>query len=356
MVRGGRPPGREPVGAGAGGRPLGAWVHSAAMSQEHATIAVSGATGFVGRHAVRALLDAGMHVRALVRDREKARVILPTQGVTWVQGDILDAGATAELVAGASGVVHCIGIRREVPPQVTFAHMHVHATRGLLEAAGRAGAARFIHISALGTRPDAVSAYHRSKFESERLVRSSGLSWTILRPSLIHGPDGEFMKMAKDWVLGRAAPWFILPYFVRIAPPSGFPPVPKLESASIQPVHVQDVAWAIVASLRNPASIGEVYPLGGSETLDWPTLLAAVRDALPITERWKKPAPLPGLVGFAMAKAAEFLGVGAALPFGPSEPLMAIEDNTCATDKASAHLGFRPRGFLGSMRAYAAQI
>ena len=189
-------------------------------------------------------------------------------------------------------------------------------------------------------------------------MRKSQLRWTILRPSLIHGHDSEFMKMAKDWVLGRAAPWFILPYFVRIVPPAKgqFPPLPRLESAKIQPVHIDDLCDCVVASLHNEETVGEVYSLGGSETLDWPTLLTAVRDALPITEKNKKPAPLPGVLGFAMAKAAELVGMGAALPFGPSEPIMATEDNTCANDKAKAHLGFRPRPFLSSMRQYAAQV
>jgi NADH dehydrogenase len=322
------------------------------------TVAVTGATGFVGRHVTQALIDAGHHVRALVRDAAKARTTLPREGVTWVQGDVNDGRVAAELVAGARAVAHCIGIRREYPPEVTFDRVHVRATRTIVEAAQAAGVPRMVHISALGTRPDAVTAYHRSKFESETIVRKSGLRWTILRPSLIHGHDSEIMKLTKDWVLGRAAPWLVLPYFVRIEPPAAgvFPPKPKIESAKIQPVHIDDVAGAVVASLHNEETVGEVYPLGGPETLDWPTFLTSVRDALPMTEKGKKPAPLPGVVGFAMAKAAELIGMGAALPFGPSEPMMAIEDNTCSTDKARAQLGFRPRAFLSTMREYAGRV
>lgn len=326
------------------------------MTTAPMTVAVTGATGFVGRHVVRALRDAGHPVRALVRDREKARKTIPTEGVTWVVGDIAQQRAADELVAGCGAVVHCIGIRREVLPEATFARMHVEAVRVVTEAARRAGVRRYVHISALGTRPAAATEYHRSKFEGEEVVRKSGLDWTILRPSLVHGPDGEFIKMTKDWVLGRAAPWFVLPYFVRVSPPAGFPPVPKIESAIVQPVHVDDLAEAVVAALHNRDTIGEVYPLGGSEVLDWPTLLTTVRDALPMTEKSKKPAPLPGVLGWLIAKKAEFLGFGAALPFGPSEPIMATEDNVCSTDKARAQLGFRPRPFTASMREYAAQV
>lgn len=326
------------------------------MASSPRTIAVTGSTGFVGRHIVRTLIADGCAVRGLVRDREKARRTLPAQGAEWVFGDIADQQAVARLVRGCDAVVHCIGIRRELPPEVTFAKQHIEATRSITEAAKQAGISRFIHISALGTRADAASDYHRSKFQAEAIIRGSGLDWTILRPSIIHGPDGEFMQMAKAWVLGRSAPWFVLPYFVRIAPPTGFPPVPKIESARVQPVHIDDVCAAVAASLRSDQSIGEIYPLGGTETLDWPTMLTTIRDALPITEKGKRPAPLPGVIGFVAAKAAEFIGLGAMLPFGPSEPLMAIEDSTCSTDKARDHLGWRPRAFTTSMRQYAAEV
>lgn len=319
------------------------------------TIAVTGATGFVGRHVVRALLDEGFGVRALVRERDKAKGALPG-GVSWVFGDIGNRRATAELTGGCAGLVHCIGIRREFPPEVTFQRAHPEATAAALDAARSAGVSRFIHISALGTRPDAATEYHRSKYASEQLVRQSGLEWTILRPSLIHGPDGEFMKMTKDWALGRAAPFFVMPYFARVAPPTGFPPIPKPESAKIQPVHVDDVAAAVVASLRERGAVGEVYPLAGPEAYDWPTLLAAVREALPLADKKKRIVPLPGVLASAAARVAEMVGLGAALPFGPSEPIMAIEDNTAALDKVREHLGLRTRAFGASMRGYAKQI
>lgn len=325
------------------------------MSESHATIAVTGATGFVGRHICRALAESGRRVRCLVRDRDKAATALP-KGAEWVFGDIEDRGAMAELASGCAAVVHCIGIRREIPPSATFERAHPLATAATIEAARGAGVRRFIHISALGTRPNAATAYHRSKYEAEQLVRRSGLEWTILRPSLIHGPDGEFMKMARDWALGRAAPFFFLPYFARAVPPKGFPPIPKPESAKVQPVHVDDVAAAVIACLDRPASIGEVYPLAGQEVLDWPALLETIRDAVPFSEKKKPIVPLPGVLASAAARAAEAVGVGAALPFGPSEPIMATEDNTALMDKARQHLGLSARPFVASMRAYAAEI
>jgi NADH dehydrogenase len=324
-------------------------------SADAKTVAVTGATGFVGRHVVRALLDTGHAVRTLVRDRDKARDTLP-RGTAQVVGDAEDRRTLADLAAECDAVVNCIGIRREFPPEVTFERVHVRCARAVVEASKAAGARRLVQISALGTRPNATTAYHRSKYEGERLVRESGLEWTILRPSLIHGPGGEFMKMAKDWAMGRAAPFVFMPYFARGGPGNGFPPIPRPESAMVQPVHVEDVAAAVVAALREPAASGEIYPLAGPETLDWPTLLAIVRDALPLADRKKRIVPLPGVLASAAARAAEAVGLGAALPFGPSEPIMAIEDNTAALDKAREHLGLRPRAYSAAVRAYARQI
>lgn len=326
------------------------------MEQSSLSVAVTGATGFVGRHVVRALVSRGHTVRALVRDRAKARETLPTQGVEWVLGDMDDAGALARLCNGAEAAVHCIGIRREFAPEVTFEKAHVQATRTLLDASKGAGVRRLIHVSALGTRPGAATKYHRTKYEAETLVRRSDLDWTIVRPSLIHGEDGEFMRMVKDWVLGRSAPYFVLPYFVRVEPPKGFPPVPGLVSAKVQPVHVDDVAGAIAAALESREAVGEVYPLAGSEILDWPTLLTTIRDALPLSDKSKKPAPLPGILGAAMAWKAELVGLGAALPFGPSEPIMATEESTASLDKVRQHLHLRPRAFSSSLREYAGRV
>ncbi len=321
------------------------------------TIGVTGSTGFVGRHTVRALVDRGWKVRALLRDPIKARRFLPSGPIDWVEGDVFDAASLQRFVRGCDALVHTIGIRREFPPEVTFQRMHPGATRRLLAAAAEGGVSRFIHISALGTRPEAPTAYHRSKHDSEALVRASGLEWTILRPSIIHGPDGEFMQMVKAWCLGRAQPFIFIPYFARLERREGSRlPMPALASARLQPVSVDDVAQAVVASLENRRAIGEVYALTGPEALDWPTLLRAVRDALPLGDKHKPVVPIPAPFARAAAEFARILGLGALLPFGPSEPVMASEDNTAPLDKVAAHLALSTRPFTPTMRQYAAQI
>jgi NADH dehydrogenase len=313
------------------------------------TVAVTGSTGFVGRHVVRALVERGHCVRALVRDPARARV-LPTAGVTRVLGDVLDPAAMRDLCDGAATMVHLIGIRAERPGGVTFQRMHIGATRAALDAASAGGLRRFIHMSALGTRPDARSAYHRTKFAAEQMVRASDLDWTIFRPSIIHGPEGEFMQLAKGWVTGRKPPFLFLPYFTPFDGPR------PLSPAKVQPVHVDDVAALFADALANDASIGEVYPVGGPDELTWPDLLRAVRDVMPGAKRSLEPQGLPAPICRMNARAARALGLAGLLPFREGDVIMATEPSVCDLAKARAHFLFAPRPFARSVGEYAAQV
>jgi len=320
------------------------------------TVAVTGATGFVGRHIVRELVSHGISVRALVRDRIKAIDVLPKEHVTLVTGDVMDEALLADLVSGTQAVVHAVGIRRELPENITYDRLHVGATRCVLDAARGAGVRRFVLVSALGVRANAPTEYQRSKFEAERLVKKSGLAWTIFRPSLIHGAEGEFTRMVRGWVLGREMPYAALPYFCRVQKSDGFPPKPEIVSAKIAPVAVQDVARAVVESISCDEAEGEIYAMCGGEVLEWPELLRAMSGAVRMKGKDKPIVPIPGILGYAKAKALDAIGMGAALPFGTSEPILAMEDGVCGNQKLEAHLGVKPQGFRESLAAYAGTI
>ncbi len=329
---------------------------SSASPSSSQTVAVTGATGFVGRHLVAELTRRGHAVRALVRSPGEVDS-LPISGVSIVEGDIFNRDAMALLAAGADAVIHLVGIRRETGG-LSFERMHVEATRRTLDAARNAGAARFLHMSALGADPDGVSGYQRTKFAAERLVQASGLDWTIFRPSIIHGHDGEFVQMVKGWATGRKAPWFVMPYFTRLdvgldKPP--FPP-PTPEVPLAQPVFVGDVARAFADALDRPASIREVIALGGPEAMTWPDMLTTLRDAIPLAKKSIRPAGLPAPVAIAQARVARVLGLGEALPYSVSDAQMGSQDNVCAIDKARATLGFEPRPFAETVQSYGDRV
>lgn len=333
------------------------------MSTPH-TIAVTGSTGFVGRSVIRSLLERGHRVRALVRSSAKARDVLPRDSkLELVVGHIHDGCAANELVQGCDTVTHLIGIIREVRgeksdagPQ-TFQRMHVDATRVILDASIAAGVRRYLHMSSLGACPDGKAPYQRTKYEAEMFVRRSGLDWTIFRPSFIHGPGSELVTMIHDMATGNAAPWYFMPYFAREIVDPSVPIGPsRLESAKLQPVSIDDVAWSFAEALDRPATIGEIYNLTGPDTVTWPELMGFYRDRIPGANPNMPIAPLPGQIGAIAAKVAGLIGAGSLLPFDEGQALMSMQDSVSEREKVLAHLGLTPRSFYASADQYATQM
>jgi uncharacterized protein YbjT (DUF2867 family) len=330
----------------------------------HPTIAVAGASGFVGRHVVRELLSRNYHVRALVRDREKARTVLPpAEGLKLVQGDVLDERSLAGLckegggAGGVEGCVNAIGIIREQTMGGSFERLHIEATRLLTEVARQVGVSRYIQISALGVSDTARTEYQRTKFEAEQVVRGSGLAWTIFRPSMIHGLGSDFLKTAKGWVSGTKQPFFFLPYFSRAVPVTDAPlAAPRRVAPRIAPVAVEDVAWAVAEALERPQTIGEVINLTGPEELSWPEMLRELRDAIPEAHHGLMPMGIPSEVAAIQARIAKALGLGRMLPFDEGMAIMGAQDSLASSDKARALLNFSPRPFRSTLKQYASKL
>jgi NADH dehydrogenase len=317
------------------------------------TVAVTGATGFVGRHIVAQLLASGFTVRALVRDRAKASAVLPGHdAMGLVTGEIGDAGALAALTQQCDACIHLIGIIREAGRQ-TFQRIHVGATKHILDACNDAGVRRYIHMSALGASPIGRAEYQRTKFSAETLVRNSGLDWTIFRPGLIHGADGDFTQMAAKWCRGQIPPHIFLPYFSRRehTAQGSRTVVPR-----VSPVAVSDVARVFVGALHRERSIGEIYPLVGGEELDWRDLLTTMRDTLPNVGPKLEAIGLPGEIVALKAHLASLVGLGNFLPFDAGMAIMGQQDATASTTKAAAHLDYSPEGFRQAFGQYAASM
>ncbi len=326
---------------------------------------MTGCTGFVGRYVVGELLSRGHQVRGLIRDVDKAREVFGRTvpaGLSTVAGDVCDPGALDALVRGSDAVIHLVGIIREErgessdEPQ-SFERMHVYATRAILDACQRAGVSRYLHMSALGVGPEGRSAYQKTKWAAEQSVRAGGLDWTIFRPGLIHGPDGEFIQTMAELASGEVAPFVFIPYFARgrvdhrvIAGAVTYEP------ASTQPIAVQDVALAFANALETTRAIGEVYNLVGPEALDWRELAEFLRDTLHGTKKSMGVWYVPGEHAAAAARFAKTIGLGKLLPFDEGQALMAIEDTTADPTKARADLNLNPRPFRRTVLEYAAQV
>jgi len=236
-------------------------------------------------------------------------------------------------VQGCAAVIHLVGIISEAGTN-TFERVHVEYTRAILAAAKSAGARRFVHMSALGTRPDARSRYHRTKWQAEELVRASGLDWTLFRPSVIYGRGDGFVNL-----LARISRWS--------------PVVPIFGSGQnqLQPVAVADVAQAFVAALSQPESVGETYDLCGHEALTmaqvWAIILRAKR-------RRRIPLRLPLWIARLPATALE-TGcrlIGRPSPLTRDQLVMLEEDNTGNPGPAADRFQLPVRSFADEVAKY----
>jgi NADH dehydrogenase len=262
-------------------------------------VAISGATGFVGREVVKQARAEGFPVRTIVRD---SRAAVP--GCETVQGNVIYAPSLEGVFTGVKCVIHLVGIIHAWREN-TFERAHVDATRNVLDAAKKAGVKRYLHMSALGTRADGRSRYHQTKWAAEELVRRSGLAWTIFRPSLIYGPGDISIN--------------VLAKVVRRAP---FVPVLGDGKGKIQPVSVQTVAQSFVAAIRNDESVGKTYDLCGPVAFTWNELYNKLL-ALYGMRKPKIHLPLP----VARVQAAVFEKLLPNPPFNRDQLIMTKEDN-----------------------------
>jgi uncharacterized protein YbjT (DUF2867 family) len=276
-------------------------------------IAVTGGTGFVGRHLVSRLRDMGEDVRVL------ARTTGAPLDVELVAGDITDLTAVARAVAGCRAVIHLVGIIRETG-QSTFQRVHVRGTETVIEACRQQGVRRLLHMSALGTRENARSRYHRSKWRGEERVRESGLEATIFRPSAIFGEGSAFIARLRDLV-------------------SRWPVVPVIGDGMslIQPIWIEDVVSCFVGALADPRTVGQTYELGGRETFGFEQLLDTVAEAKGLG------AAKIHLPVWLMKPATAVLGrLSARFPLTPDSLTMLAEDNVCDIEPMRQTFGLEP--------------
>jgi NADH dehydrogenase len=317
---------------------------------------LTGATGFVGRAVLRELIARGHQAVCLVRDREaflaSARE-LPRDRIEVVSGSIFDTDSLAAAAQGADAAIHLVGIIQEDRLRgQTFRRVLVDGSVNVFAACQAAGVRRYAHMSALGTRKDAVSEYHKMKWLAECHLRDSGLDWTIFRPSIIHGPDGEFMSMMKTFACDVSVP--ALGFF-----PLPIPMIPYFGDGmnKLQPISVRDVAHCFVACLSKPQTIGKVYELGGPESVTWKELYRICRATIPGALHWKP------IVGQPVA-AAKFIAMTLmklpllprTLRFNVSQVQMSQEDSVCDIAPVESTFGIKLRDFRAELATYAAQI
>jgi NADH dehydrogenase len=219
---------------------------------------IFGGSGFIGRYVVQELARTGARLRIATRDPHKALFLKPLTRLGqlgYVQTDIHKPESIAHAIEGADGVINLVGILTETG-RASFDDIHVTTGRNIAEAATRAGVNALVHVSANGADPESGSDYARSKGEGELAVRKAFPAATIVRPSVVFGPEDNFLNRFAG--LMRFAP--VMPV---IAPETKF-----------QPAYVTDVARAIAAAVAEPEErAGKTYTLGGPDVMTMRALL-----------------------------------------------------------------------------------
>jgi len=289
-------------------------------------IFVSGGTGFVGGHVCRALRERGHELRLLVHSKKQSS----ESGIQYFAGDVGHPASFAEGLTGCQAVINLIGIIREFPFKgITFEKLHVQATANMLEVARKAGVKRFVQMSAIGTRAGAVSGYHRSKWRAEEEVRTSGLDWTIFRPSLIFGPHDAFINM--------------LAVQLRLAPVM---PVIGDGRYRMQPIHADDVARCFAQALEMPETIGQTYDLCGNDRVSYEELLDLIAAVMGKSKPIKPHAPL-GLMKL-------IIPVMQQIPQFPitMDQLQMLLEESISEGEWQKTFGFTPRGLQDGISEY----
>ena len=238
-------------------------------------VAVTGATGFVGQAV---LMAAGRHridVRALTRRKQRLR-----GGVEWTLGDLADKDALKRLMEGASAVIHIAGVVN-APDPAGFDEGNVQGTLRVIEAAHEMGVGRMIHVSSLAAREPQLSIYGASKLRGEKLVRASGLDWTVVRPPAVFGPrDTEMLE------LFRLARRGVIPL-----PPPG----------RLSVVHVADLAELLLALLPSSEdTTHHIFEADDGEPGGWTHVALAHAIGAAVREKPIRPLSLsPRLIALA---------------------------------------------------------
>ncbi len=297
-------------------------------------VTVFGGSGFLGRHAVRALAKGGLgyRLRVAVRRPNAANFLLPMGHVGQIQllrTDVRDPDDVARAVANSDAVVNLVGILNPAGGQ-SFKAVHADAPAIIGKAAKQAGVSTLVHISTPGISTDSESDYSRTKAEGEIALHREFPEATILRPSLVFGPEDNFFNKFAN--LARFLPML---------------PLIGGGHTKFQPVFAGDVADAIVTCIENPATRGQTYELGGPAVYTFREMLQAI---LKVTARRRLFLPIP----FSLANIpAFFLQFLPGKLLTPDQVTFLKTDNVVAPDaRTLADLGIEPDSLEAVLPTY----
>ncbi len=275
------------------------------------TIFLTGGTGFVGTEVLKDLVKNKYKVKVLTHSREAP---VSSKLVKVVNGSILEPNSFIDSVKGCDAIIHLVGILREISWKgMSFERMHVESTKNMIKTAKENKVKRFIHMSANGAKPKGTK-YQSTKWRAEQLVKNSGLTYTIFKPSIIFGEHDNFINR-----LARQMRFGIVPYIGD-------------GSYKLQPVSVKTVSEAFVKSINSKKAFNKIYHLGGPEVYSYKEILSIVAKA-----NNKKVVKISIPIWLARLSAALFSWLPQ-FPITNEQITMLLEGNVCDSSKAKRDL------------------
>ena len=297
-------------------------------------VLVTGAAGMVGIHTCRELTKNGWQVRALIRDPARAAMALGQLPVEFRVGDARDATTLRSCLSGCGAVVHLAAIAIEKKGE-SYRESNTAATERLISAARAENVQRIIFMSQNGADSKSPYPFLHSKGVAQDSVKTSGLRWTIIRPSVIFGPEDQFVN-----VLGR---------LIRLTPKIF--PLPNGGRARFQPIAADDVARVVRLSLEKKESVGQVYAVGGAVPL---TLREMTERILTAMGTNRKLVPVPVKLLRPLVSLAERLLPNPPVTSGLLD-LLAL-DNTISNNALTEMFKIVPIPFAGDELQYLRRI
>ena len=288
-------------------------------------VLVTGATGFVGRRVVAELLKRHHQVRCYVHTPGRERMFTG-RSVEVRYGSVSDSDALAEALTGVEAVVHLVGIIRQTP-RSSFDLINRQGTADVVNAAKNSGVKHFVQLSAIGAGEDPQYAYLLSKWRAEQELVNSGLSYTILRSSVMFGEGDEFLNA--------------LAAMVRVLP---ILPVVGSGRNRFQPIAVEDVARCVALSLDRGSLRHRTMEIGGPEQLTYNQIVAALARTMGKRRlRLHVPVWLMYLAAIGMRL------VRPRPPITTDQLKMLGIRNVAEPDVVEQEFGFTPRGLEGNI-------
>ena len=278
-------------------------------NNKNKSVAVFGASGFIGRNLIKLLVKNGWTIKALMRNPHHANFLLPIREVGQIylqRCNILDYSAVKESVKNVDCVINLVGILSENKSQ-KFYKIHSDGVKNIAKACLKYNIVNFVHVSALGISEGSEAHYAKSKNKGEELIHSIHKRAVILRPSVVFGPSDNFINR-----------------FVKMASISPLMPMVGKGLTKFQPVYVNDLISVIEILISKDIFKGQTFELGGPDIFSLKEIYDLILKSMGIKRLY---FPIPFVI-------AKFLG--AACSFFPNPPITIDQVRLLQNDNIAA--------------------